>query len=134
MRPDILLAVGRIHNDLELAQALAAARPVIGVVAVVAAPIQQFHDVLGPAVEGFIGPSQWEPDAAGRAGFGPTTAQVLASLSRHTPGPVDYPMAQGYAAGLIAQRCVEAAGSLEQEALRRVAGELISPPFTDGSR
>ncbi len=129
LRPDVLVAVGRIHNDLDLAQRLAESRPRIGAAAVVAAPIGQFRDALGPAVEGFMGPSQWEPEAAGRVDFGPTAAQVLSSLARHGAGPVDYPMAQSYAAGLIAQRCVEAAGSLEQGDLRRAAGELDFSTF-----
>ena len=129
LRPDVLVAVGRIYNDLELAQRLVEAWPAIGAVAVVAAPIGQFRDALGPAVDGFTGPSQWEPDAAVAVDFGPTPAQVLESLARHAPRPVDYPMAQSYAAGLIAQRCVEAAGSLDQRGLRRAAGEMDFSTF-----
>ncbi len=129
LRPHVLVAVGRIHNDLELAQRLVEARPEIGAVAVVATPIGQFRDALGPAVDGFTGPSQWEPDAAVAVDFGPTPAQVMESLTRYAPGPVDYPMAQSYAAGLIAQRCVEDAGSLDQRGLRRAAGELDFSTF-----
>jgi hypothetical protein len=35
--------------------------------------------------------------------------------------PLDYPAAQAYAAGVIEQRCVEHAGSLDQAALRAAA-------------
>ena len=40
IRPDVLVAVGRIRNDLELARCLARRRPGLGAVTVVAAPIQ----------------------------------------------------------------------------------------------
>ena len=38
--------------------------------------------------------------------------------------PLDYPAAQAYAAGLIAQRCVEIAGTLDPVALRDAANRL----------
>ena len=45
-RPDVLLAVGRIENDLLLAQQLVRRGLSLGVAAVVASPIQQFRDAL----------------------------------------------------------------------------------------
>ncbi len=129
LEPDVLVAVGRIYNDLEMARRLAQARPRIGAAAVVAAGIQQFRDGLGAAADGFIGPSQWEPGSTGTGDYGPPEADVAASLERAGRGPVDYPMAQAYAAGLVAQRCVEEAGCLEQDALRRAAGELDFTTF-----
>lgn len=131
--PDVLLAVGRIQNDLRLAAQLGQRRPALGAVAVVAAPIQQFHDALGVDAEGFIGPSQWEPpgdesveDYAGT--YGPSTSEVVESLHRQSNLAVDYPMAQAYAAGLVAQRCVEEVG-LGQKALRDAAAELDFSTF-----
>ena len=43
--------------------------------------------------------------------------------------PIDYPAAQGYAAGLIAQRCIETAGTLEPGALRQAATLLQLTTF-----
>ena len=128
-RPDLLLAVGRIENDLLLARQLVQRRPYFGVAALVAAPIQQFHDALGPDVEGFVGPSQWEPTGEYGGDYGPTAAQVLESLRQQSQLPLDYPMVQAYAAGLVAQRCVEVAGSLDQSALRAAAGVLDFATF-----
>lgn len=128
-RPDLLLAVGRIENDLLMARQLAQRRPSLGAVAVVAAPIQQFYDALGPEVENFIGPSQWEPAGDGARDYGPTAAQVLDSLRRQSQLPLDYPMVQAYAAGLVAQRCIEAAQGLEQPALRAAADALDFSTF-----
>ena len=129
LEPDVLVGVGRIHNDLDFARRLAEAQPRIGAAAVVAAGIQQFRDGLGAEADGFIGPSQWEPGSAGTADYGPSEANVLASLERGGGGPVDYPMAQAYAAGLVAQRCVEEAGCMEQDALRKAAGALDFTTF-----
>ena len=129
LEPDVLVGVGRIYNDLDFARWLAEAPPRIGAVAVVAAGIQQFQEALGAESDGFTGPSQWEPGSTGTVDYGPPEADVLASLERAGGGPVDYPMAQAYAAGLVAQRCVEMAGSLDQDALRRAAGTLDFTTF-----
>ena len=127
--PDVLVAVGRIHNDLEFARALVR-RPIhLRAVAVVAAPIHQFLDALGADVDGFIGPSQWETGGKYPHDYGPSVQQVQESLIKQRQGPVDYPMAQAYAAGLVAQRCLEHAGSLDDGALRRAASELDFSTF-----
>ena len=127
--PDVLVSVGRIHNDLKFAQALVR-RPIqLRAAAVVAAPIQQFRDALGDGVEGFIGPSQWEPACQYPHDYGPSAEHVLQSLTRQDQGPVDYPMAQAYAAGLVAQRCLEHAGSLDDGALRQAAADLDFSTF-----
>ena len=135
--PDLLLAVGRIRHDLAIARALTSrwrkgSRP--KATAVVATPINRFREELGCDAEGFIGPSQWEPPAGENSGeqpdsyFGPTAAQVMTSLRRDslaTGGlPVDYPMVQAYAAGLVAQRCLQEAGTLEPEPLWEAAASL----------
>ena len=134
--PDLLLVVGRIRHDIALAKALVSSWAGEGkpkVAAVVAAPIERFREQLGDDVEGFIGPSQWEAprcDSASLAAadyFGPTPSQALSSLTRAADAadlPVDYPMAQAYAAGLVAQRCVEQVGSLEPVALWQTAAHL----------
>lgn len=140
--PDVLVAVGRLENDLLLARRLmeTGARPPFA--ALVAAGVQRFQDELGAAAEGFIGPSQWEPPPsypgaesvapAGRdeAYFGPTAAAVMNELRRAGdtapagPPPVDYPMAQAYAAGVALERCLQAAGTAADAALREAAAGL----------
>ena len=127
--PDVLVAVGRIRNDLDFARALARRPIALRAVAVVAAPIQQFRDALGDDVDGFIGPSQWEPAGKYPHDYGPSARQVLDSLAKQRQGPVDYPMAQAYAAGLVAQRCLERAGSLDDGALRQAAADLDFSTF-----
>ena len=134
--PDLILVVGRIRHDIALARALVSSwaregRPKVA--AVVAAPIDRFKEELGPDAEGFVGPSQWEAPAHESTFhtladyFGPSPAQALSSLTGAAVAaglPVDYPMAQSYAAGLVAQRCVEEAGSLDPVALCKTAARL----------
>ena len=146
VRPDLLLAVGRIRHDVALADGVSRRRPggrMPRVTAVVAAPVREFQAALGDRVEGFIGPSQWEPpperpaDGAFPPGYapdyGPAAAQVMRSLERESRRAgglaVDYPMAQAYAAGLVAQRCVAAAGALEDAALWQAATGLDFSTF-----
>ncbi len=134
--PDLLVVVGRIRHDIAMAKALVSCWT-NGVspkaTAVVATPIERFQEELGNNVEGFVGPSQWEapdletPFLPSTHYFGPAPSQALSSLKRSAIAaglPVDYPMAQSYAAGLVAQRCLELAGSLEPEALWRTAATL----------
>ncbi len=122
--PDVVIGVGRIQDDLELARMLSRSGLECGAVAVVVAGVSEFAKELSGAVEGYMGPSQWEPAAVYRPDYGPTV-EVLGS--RHfmfRPGGGDYAMAQAYAAGLIAQRCVEETGSLDNGILRAHASAL----------
>ncbi len=127
--PDVLVTVGRIHNDLAFAQSLVRRPLNLRAAAVVAAPIQQFQEALGEDVEGFIGPSQWEPGTKYPHDYGPSAQRVLESLTGQGRCPVDYPMAQAYAAGLVAQRCLEVAGSPDDGALRQAAAEMDFSTF-----
>ena len=131
---DVLVAVGRIGNDLALARCLNLYRLSFKAVVVVASPIQQFREALGASAYGFVGPSQWEEAAGYAQDFGPTAGEVLDSLSAKGHGragqlPIDYPMVQAYAAGVVAQRCLESAGTLDTERLREVAATLDFSTF-----
>ena len=64
--------------------------------------------------------------------YGPTGEQVLESLTSSGAASgteVDYPLVQAYAAGVVAQRCVEEAGKLEPRALREAAVSLDFSTF-----
>ena len=127
--PDVLVAVGRFQNDLNLALRLAEERPSIGAVALVAAGIDAFRDWLDDKAENFVGPSQWEPQGMGGVDYGPSVEEVRASLCRAGYPVVDYPMAQAYAVGVVMQRCVEECGGVGDMELRRVASSLDFSTF-----
>ena len=122
-KPDLVVTVGRIRHDIGTARALARLpnRNNIGLAAVIATPIAGFEELLGEASDGFVGPSQWEPAFSIPApDVGPGAAEALRMLNdaAETSGaPVDYPMAQAMAAGLVAERMVALAGDLDDDAL-----------------
>jgi len=127
--PELLLGVGRMEDDILLGRQLWEVRPRVKAAGLVAAAIGRFHTALGERAEGFVAPSQWEPQARYPVDFGPSAGAFLQHYRRRASVPLDYPAAQGYAAGLVAQRCVEEAGTLEQPALREVAGKLRFTTF-----
>ena len=127
--PDVLVVVGRFQNDLQLAEILAENSPSIGTVAVVAAGVDAFRQRLGERAENFIGPSQWEPEAARYVDFGPAADEVRESLRRAGHTIIDYPAAQAYAVGVVIQRCIAECGSLDDAELRRTAASLDFTTF-----
>ena len=135
LNPDLVVGIGRIRHDVAKARALASLsnRERIGLAVVVAAPIAEFANELGQLAEGFIGPSQWEPAVSVLLpDVGPNSAEALQTLAlaAATAGlPVDYPMAQAFAAGFVAARCAAEAGSLADEALRDAATSLDFTTF-----
>jgi branched-chain amino acid transport system substrate-binding protein len=127
--PTVLLSVGRIEDDLRFATQLLQHPIPAELIGLIVTPMTLFRDALGSAAERFVGPSQWEPEAVRQPEYGPSSAQVLAALLARQPAGVDYPMAQAYAGGLIAQRCVELAGTVDQAALRQAASQLACTTF-----
>lgn len=127
--PQLILSVGRIEDDLRFAAQYAQQAMPAALVGLIVTPMTLFRDTLGQEAERFVGPSQWEPEGVPTSDYGPGAAEVLARLLARHPAGVDYPMAQAYAGGLIAQRCLELAGTLEQTALRQAAGVLCCTTF-----
>src|SRR5439155_1365993 len=87
-RPGLLVAAGRLADDVAVARALRRRRIVVPT-ALVAAGVRAFGEALGAAADGFVGPSQWEPTAplarvAGARGKG---ARALAAARGASPGP-----------------------------------------------
>ena len=127
--PDIVLGVGRIQDDLLLARQMVQRRIRAKAIALVAAGIGQFGEALGSSATGFMGPSQWEPGAAYAADYGPSSQELAERHVAFKPGGGDYALAQAYAAGLVAQRCTEEAGTLDNSVLREVVGRLEFTTF-----
>ena len=127
--PDIILGVGRIQDDLLLARQMVVGRIRAKAIALVAAGVGEFGEALGDDARGFIGPSQWEPGGAYSPEYGPSGRDLARRFEVLRPGGGDYAMAQAYAAGLVAQRCVEQAGTLDNHALREMAKQLDFTTF-----
>ncbi len=128
-QPDVLLGVGRIEDDVRFAAQLVRSNLDVAAVGLIVTPLHLFRTVLGKAADGFLGPSQWEPGVVTTPDYGPSTEEVMQSFRMCYPGEVDYPMAQAYAGCLVAQRCIEVAGTLDQQSLRQTVGELDFSTF-----
>ena len=76
-----------------------------------------------------MGPSQWEQGVGYAAEYGPSAEEVMESFGRAGHSSVDYPMAQAYAVGVVAGRCLEEAGTADSRTLRRVASSLDFSTF-----
>lgn len=132
---DLLIAAGSFEDDLALVARLRKRPPAV---AAVAAALRVFGPQLGDAAQGVLAPSQWEEGARFRVDVGPGPMEVvrslraaaLATLRAEPAGPhVDYPAAQAYATGVVAMRCVERAGALEDRALYEAAWGLRCTTF-----
>lgn len=129
LSPAVVLSVGRIEDDLRFAAHYVQHSIAASVVGLIVTPLTLFRDTLGNAAVTFLGPSQWEPGMVSQPDYGPSSQAVFARLSASHPAGVDYPMAQAYAGGLVVQRCIETAGTLDQHVLRQVAGRLDFTTF-----
>lgn len=127
--PDVVIGAGFQEDDLLSARELVAERVETKAVALVAAPTAQFRESLGVLVNGFLGPSQWEPGIPYQVNYGPSPDEAWQKLKARRAHVMDYPMAQAYAAGLIAQRCIEEAGVLDNSMLREKASQLTVTTF-----
>jgi ABC-type branched-subunit amino acid transport system substrate-binding protein len=103
---------GRAEDDLALGRALAGAG-LRG--ALVVCGVELAARELGDAVEGWLGPAQWTPG-------GPPPPVPL-------PPGSDYPAAQALAAGLLAARALELAGSARPDDLWDAARSLRTSTF-----
>ena len=125
---EVIIGVGRIEDDIRLARELEHRNLKLAAVALVAAGIGRFNEELGRLSCGFMGPSQWEPGTPHNVDYGPSVGVMSEKLSMRPEG-CDYPVAQAYATGLVAQRCVEEGGTLDNWILRRIAGKLDMTTF-----
>lgn len=125
---DCILGAGSFEEDVCLGrELLKRGLPRLGC-GLVAAGLAEFYRALGRDSEGFLAPSQWEPSLRLQPDFGPQTGEVLARIDAHRLA-ADYLAAQAYAACLIAQRCLEQAGSWDDDTLWRTAGQLDCTTF-----
>jgi ABC-type branched-subunit amino acid transport system substrate-binding protein len=126
--PDIILGGGHSADSRALAQELVRQKVKAKLAVLLVAPSESSFSNIGVSALGFLGPSQWEPDAsyttanaynAGIPFFGPSGPEFTLAYHQAYNDSPDYFAAGGYAAGLVLQHAIEQAGTLNQDAILR---------------
>jgi ABC-type branched-subunit amino acid transport system substrate-binding protein len=117
--PDAIMGGGHFQDGSTFAKQLAEKNVAAKMVALLVAPPEPSFAELGDAALGVVGPSQWEPEVAFTPDFGPTGTDFVDAYKAAYNEDPSYHSAGGYAAGLILQKAIETAGSLDNDAIKQ---------------
>ena len=118
---DALLGGGHYPDGATLARQIYEQKAPIKWMTLLVAPDSPQFASLGAAAQGISVPSQWAPQVTYKPDFGPTPAEFTKRFeAKHNIAP-GYHAAGGYAGGMLFQRAIERAGSVEPD---KVAAEL----------
>jgi branched-chain amino acid transport system substrate-binding protein len=123
-RPEILVLAGSFEQETQIMRARQRWPASIQAVAAVAAGVHAFHDELGRAAAGVIGPSQWGAHTSFLGAIGPDAVWFVRNFRKQFGREPEYTAAGSFALGLILGECVQRAGSLQDNNLLAAAAEL----------
>lgn len=126
---DAVLGGGHFADGQQFAKALFDKNVNTKFIALLVAPPEPTFAEIGDAAFGIVGPSQWEPLAAFTPNFGPTGAEFIEAYKAAYNEEPSYHAAGGYVAGLILQKGIETAGSLDVEAVKAAIDSLDMMTF-----
>jgi branched-chain amino acid transport system substrate-binding protein len=130
--PDAIMGGGHFQDGTTFAKQLFEKKVAVKFISLLVAPPEPTFSELGEAALGIVGPSQWEtgvkftPESAKAEGFewfGSTGEEFTSSYQSEFNEKPSYHAAGGYIAGLLLQKAIENAGTLET---RKVASALDS--------
>jgi len=131
--PDAVMGGGHFQDGSTFAKQLFEKKIGAKFVALLVAPPEDQFSQLGDAALGVVGPSQWEPqvnftqDSATKAGltwYGTTGADFTSAYKAAYNEDPTYHSAGGYIAGLILQKAIEDAGSLDTTAVAKALDNM----------
>jgi branched-chain amino acid transport system substrate-binding protein len=106
-----LLAGGHYADGSSLARQLYVRQVPLKMLTLASDSPQQVN--LGDAALGVTVPSQWEPQSTFKVQYGPSGPKFVKAYAAKYNAPPTYESAGAYAAGLILQRAIEEAGSID---------------------
>jgi len=109
----VLLGGGHYADGSTLARQLYGHKVPLKMITLLVAPDSPQWGELGDAAVGVMVPSQWEPQTAFKAQYGPSGADFAKAYTAKYNAPPSYESAGGYACGLILQRAIEQAGGTD---------------------
>ncbi len=127
--PDLILGMGRAEDDLALAEFLFESKIYSKAAGFIVASIKLFKDKFGDNVDGILSASQWERGLQIVPDIGPTSEGFSAKFENIYGKEPDYVAAQGYNIGIIIEKCIQEAGTLDDLTLRRVAKSVDFKTF-----
>ena len=131
--PEAIMGGGHFQDGSTFVKQLYEKDVPVNLVALLVAPPEPSFAELGDAALGVVGPSQWEPlaefnaDAAATAGmdfFGPSSKEFTDAYMAAYGEEPSYHAAGGYVAGLLLQKAIEDAGSLDTQAVKAALDNL----------
>lgn len=136
--PDAIMGGGHFQDGSTFAKQIKEKNVQVKFLTLLVAPPEPSFAELGDAALGVIGPSQWEPlaefnqekaQAAGLNWYGPSSSEFTeAYMAAFTEEP-SYHAAGGYIAGLLLQKAIEDAGSLDTQAVKAALENLDTLTF-----
>lgn len=126
---DAIMGGGHFADGQQFAKAIYDKGLKVKFISLLVAPPEPKFPEIGEAAFGIIGPSQWEPLAAFTPDFGPTGAEFVKAYQDAYGEDPSYHSAGGYVAGLILQKAIETAGSLDTEAVKAALDSMDMMTF-----
>ena len=109
----VLLGGGHYADGSTLARQLYGHKVPLKMLTLLVAPDSPQWVELGDAALGVMVPSQWEPQSAFKAQYGPSGADFAKDYKAKYNTDPSYESAGGYASGMILQRAIEQAGGID---------------------
>jgi len=131
--PDAIFGGGHFQDGSTLVKQLDEKAVPANMVALLVAPPEPSFAELGDAALGVVGPSQWEPlaefnaesaAAAGMDFYGPSSQEFTDAYMAAYGEEPSYHAAGGFAAGLLLQKAIEDAGTLDTQAVKAALDNL----------
>jgi branched-chain amino acid transport system substrate-binding protein len=115
---DVVMGGGHFADGQQFAKAMFDKGLNAKFISLLVAPPEPTFAEIGDAAFGIVGPSQWEPLAAFTPDYGPTGTEFIETYKTAFGEEPSYHAAGGYVAGLILQKGIETAGSLDTAAIK----------------
>jgi len=123
-----VLCCGGMEDDINLAKWISKnSADAFGVVATLAAAVNEFEKRLGREADGFVSTSQWEPTLSISVDFGPSPEEFSDEFARAHGYTPDYTAAQSYNMGLIIEKLIGKTGTTDEQTL---LSEALHSGFT----
>ena len=127
--PDAVMGGGHFADGQQFAKAMFEKQLAVKSISLLVAPPEPTFAEIGDAALGVIGPSQWEPLAAFTPDYGPTGKDFVDAYKAAYGEEPSYHAAGGYTAGLILQKGIETAGSLDTQAVKAALDQVDMMTF-----